>query len=78
MIISTGTKRMWPVSNVGPLTEKYSLISDWDNQWLSGGSESEVIKEAHLDKDTIYNSVKKFALEHEDRINTQSSYLSST
>ena len=77
MIISTGTKRMWPVSNVGPLTEKYSLISDWDNQWLSGGSESEVIKEANLDKDTIYNSVKKFALEHEDRINIQSSYLSS-
>lgn len=78
MIISTGTKRMWPVSNVGPLTEKYSLISDWDNQWLSGGSESEVIKEAHLDKDTIYNSVKKFALEHDDRINTQSTYLSNT
>ena len=30
------------------------------------------------DKDTIYNSVKKFALEHDDRINTQSTYLSNT
>ena len=77
MIISTGTKRMWPISNVGPLTEKYSLISDWNDQWLSGGTESEVIKEANLDKETIFESIKRFALDHKKRIETQKSYLDS-
>ena len=75
MIISTGTKRMWPISNVGPQTEEYSLISDWDNQWLSGGSESEVLEEAHLDKKTIYESIKRFASDHEKRMQTQTEYL---
>jgi transketolase len=49
MVVSTGTRRMWPVRDVGPLTDEYSLTSDWDNQWLTGGLEPEVIAEAHLD-----------------------------
>ena len=39
MVVSTGTRRMWPLRNVGPLTDEYSLTSDWDNQWLTGGLE---------------------------------------
>ena len=38
MFVSSGTRRMWPLRNVGPLTDEYSLTSDWDNQWLTGGS----------------------------------------
>lgn len=53
MIVSTGTKRMWPVTGVGPLTEEYSLVSDHDDVWLSGGSEGEVLKEARLDPNSI-------------------------
>ena len=49
MVVTTGTRRVWPVTGVGPLTDDYSLTSDWDNQWLSGGTEDDVIKEAHLD-----------------------------
>ena len=75
MIISTGTKRMWPISNVGPLTEEYSLISDWNNQWLSGGTETEVIKEANLDKESIFEAIKRFALDHKERIEIQKSHL---
>ena len=48
MIVSTGTRRVWPMRNVGPLTDAYSLTSDWDNQWLTGGLEPDVIAEAHL------------------------------
>ncbi len=36
-------------ARAGPLTDAYSLTSDWDNQWLTGGLEKEVIAEAHLD-----------------------------
>ncbi|MBA31447.1 MAG: hypothetical protein CL748_02830 [Chloroflexi bacterium] len=68
MVITTGTKRVWPVSGLGQLTEEYSLTSDSDDQWLTGGSEDDVIKEAKLDEDSILNAVLKFANDHDDRI----------
>ena len=71
MVVTTGTRRVWPVSGVGPMTDEYSLTSDWDHQWLSGGTEDDVIKEAHLDKESIYNAVKRFAEEREDRLGKQ-------
>ena len=77
MIVSTGTKRMWPVTGVGPLTEEYSLVSDHDDLWLSGGSEGEVLKEAGLDPDTIFQSVSKFARDHSNRMKRQSELLGS-
>ena len=61
MVVSTGTRRVWPVQNLGPLTDEYSLTSDWDNQWLTGGLEKEVIAEAHLDPDSIFNGIARFA-----------------
>ncbi|MBI50683.1 MAG: hypothetical protein CL781_05060 [Chloroflexi bacterium] len=76
MIISTGTKRFWPTSKVGPLTDEYSLVSDWNDEWLTGGSETEIIKDARLDPDTIFGAVKKFADEHDARIKRQTTYLS--
>ena len=54
VIVSTGTRRMWPIRNLGPLTDAYSLTSDWDNQWLTGGLEPDVIAEAHLDAGSIF------------------------
>ena len=71
MVVTTGTRRMWPLQNVGPLTDEYSLTSDWDNQWLTGGSESDVIAEAHLDAESIYAGIKRFADERESRVARQ-------
>ncbi|MBT3996263.1 MAG: hypothetical protein HOF01_10745 [Chloroflexi bacterium] len=71
MVVTTGTRRVWPVTGVGPLTDEYSLTSDWDNQWLSGGTEDDVIKEAHLDQDSIFNAVKRFADDHGARMSKQ-------
>ena len=71
MVVTTGTRRVWPVMGVGPLTDEYSLTSDWDNQWLSGGTEDDVIKEAHLDKDSIFTAVKRFADDHDARLSKQ-------
>ncbi|MCI0822301.1 MAG: hypothetical protein J4N34_02610 [Chloroflexi bacterium] len=75
MIVTTGTQRMWPLQNIGPLTQKYSLTSDWDNQWLTGGTEADVITEAHLDEESIYSAVKRFADDHESRISGQAAQL---
>jgi transketolase len=75
MVVSTGTRRVWPVRDLGPLTDAYSLTSDWDNQWLTGGLEAEVIAEAHLDPDSIFAGVKRFAEAREERLSTQRARL---
>jgi len=71
MVVSTGTRRMWPLRDLGPLTDEYSLTSDFDNSWRSGGLELEVIAEAHLDPDTILAGVERFANDRERRISDQ-------
>ena len=71
MIVTTGTRRMWPVRDVGPLTDEYSMTSDWDNQWLTGGLEPDVIAEAHLDAAAISAGITRFARERGQRLERQ-------
>lgn len=75
MVISTGTRRVWPLRDVGPLTDTYSLTSDWDNQWLTGGTETDVIAEAHLDAESIFTGIKRFADERPQRMQQQRTWL---
>jgi transketolase len=76
MIVSTATRRMWPVKNVGPLTDEYSMTSDWDEQWLTGGLEPDVIAEAHLDTESLFEGVKRFAEDRERRLARQRELMS--
>ena len=71
MVVSTGTRRVWPLRNLGPLTDEYSLTSDFDNCWRSGGLEADVIAEAHLDPDSIFAGVERFAKDRERRAGDQ-------
>jgi transketolase len=75
MIVSTGTRRVWPLRDVGPLTDEYSMTSDWDNQWLTGGLEADVIAEAHLDAKSIFAGIQRFAGERERRMARQREML---
>ncbi|HEX4050444.1 MAG TPA: hypothetical protein VHY19_06170 [Steroidobacteraceae bacterium] len=61
MVVSTGTRRMWPIRNLGPQTDEYSLTSDWHDEWLTGGLEADVIAEAHLDEQSIFAGIERFA-----------------
>ena len=75
MVVSTGTRRVWPIRNLGPLTDAYSLTSDWDNQWLTGGLEAEVIAEAHLDPESIFAGIQFFARDRDLRMSRQRELL---
>jgi transketolase len=75
MVISSGTRRVWPIRDVGPLTDKYSLTSDWDNQWLTGGLEADVIAEAHLDPASILAGIDRFAQQRAERLACQRELL---
>ena len=71
MFITGGTRRVWPLRNVGAQADDYSLTADWDNQWLTGGLEADVIAEAHLDPDSVFAGVKRFADERGSRLKQQ-------
>ena len=75
MFVTGGTRRMWPLRNVGPLTDAYSMTADWDNQWLTGGLEADVIAEAHLDAASIVAGVRRFAEDRPMRLARQRTAL---
>jgi transketolase len=52
----------------GPIAADYSLSSDWDNRWRTGGSVEEVIEEAHLDPIHILDGIERFVRERDERI----------
>jgi transketolase len=71
MVVSTMTKRVPPLANLGPLTEEYSLYADFDDRWRTGGTEPDVIAEARLDPDSIFDGVVRFARAREERLARQ-------
>ena len=76
MFVTTGTKRVPPVDNLGPLAEEYSLSSDWDDRWRTGGTEPDVIAESRLDQDSIFEGVKRFVDDRAARLARQRDALS--
>ena len=75
MVVTTGTRRLSPVRGAGPLTQEYSLASDWHDRWLTGGLEPDVIAEARLDTDSIAAGVERFAADRGDRLRRQQEAL---
>jgi len=71
MVVSTMTKRVPPVPNLGPTTEEYSMYADWDDMWRTGGTEPDVIAESKLDPDSIFEGVQRFAEAREERLARQ-------
>ena len=71
MTVSTMTRRVPMLEGLGPLTDEYSLTPDHDDRWRSGGTEKDVIAESKLDPDSVFEGVKRFALEREHRLRRQ-------
>lgn len=71
MVVSTMTRRVPPIPNLGALTEEYSLYADFDDRWRSGGAESDVIAESHLDEASIFEGIARFAGERASRLERQ-------
>ena len=44
------------------LATEYALSSDWDNRWRTGGSVDEVLDEAHLSPEHIFDGIRRFAI----------------
>ncbi|HLE59273.1 MAG TPA: transketolase, partial [Candidatus Limnocylindria bacterium] len=52
----------------GPIGEAFSLSSDWDNRWRTGGTVEEVIDEAHLGPGHIVDGIARYVAERSQRV----------
>jgi transketolase len=68
MVITNGAFKLMQDWADGPLVREYSLSSDWDDRWRTGGSVAEVIEEAHLDEAHILAALERFAAERPERL----------
>ncbi|MFQ6611612.1 MAG: 1-deoxy-D-xylulose-5-phosphate synthase N-terminal domain-containing protein [Fidelibacterota bacterium] len=65
MIITNTARRLMNNWTANRVAETYSLSSDWDNHWRTGGSVEEIITEAHLDPVSVWKGINRFS---EDRV----------
>ncbi|HEX3489267.1 MAG TPA: hypothetical protein VHU92_07980, partial [Streptosporangiaceae bacterium] len=68
MVITNGAFKLMADWADGPLVREYSLSSDWDDRWRTGGSVTEVIEEAHLDPAHILAALERFAADRPARL----------
>ena len=65
------TNRAWQTMRHwigGPIARDYSLSSDWDDRWRTGGTVDEVIDEAHLGPGHILEAIQRFVAERDRRL----------
>lgn len=48
--------------------DEYSLSSDWDDRWRTGGTVEEVIEEAHLSPEWILKGIERFVADRDKRL----------
>jgi transketolase len=68
MVITNGSLQQMDVWLSSPVAAKYSMSSDWDNRWRTGGTLEELLDEAHLSPDWIFRGIKRFAEERPQRL----------
>jgi transketolase len=68
MAISNRSLRLMSDWIDNPIVAEYSMTSDFDNRWRTGGSVEEVIVEAHLSPEHILAGIEKFARQRSQRI----------
>jgi transketolase len=67
MAITNGAFKLMRDWIDGPIAREYSLSTDWDNRWRTGGSVDEVIDEAHLSAQHIMAGIERFVRERDQR-----------
>ena len=50
------------------VAERYAMSSDWDDRWRTGGSVEEIKREAHIDPDSLWEGIARFAADREKRL----------
>jgi transketolase len=68
MVISNRSTRVTRDWIANPVVAEYSLTSDRDDRWRTGGSVAEVIEEAHLSTEHVLAGIERFVRDRPKRI----------
>lgn len=68
MVISNRARRVMYDWVANPIVAEYSLTSDWDDRWRTGGTVDEVVAEGHLSPDHLLAGIERFARERPERL----------
>jgi transketolase len=66
--ITTQAKRTMTDWVFNSLSEQYSLSSDHDDRWRSGGNLDEVLDEAHMSPEWVLKNIERFVSERSERM----------
>lgn len=67
-VITTQARKLMQDFLITKIGEDYSMSSDWDDRWRTGGSLDEVLDEAHLTPAHILAGIRRFATERPRRL----------
>ncbi len=68
MAVTNGAAKLMRDWVEGPIAAEYSLSSDWDDRWRTGGTVEEVMAEAHLAPEQILAGIERYANDREVRL----------
>jgi len=68
MVITSEALRLMRPWIDNQVVAEYSMSSDWDNRWRTGGTIPEVLEEAHLSPDWLFKGIERFAKERKQRL----------
>ena len=68
MAITNRARRLMSDWLGNKIAEEYTLCSDWDDRWRTGGTVDEVIEEAHLSPEHILAGIERFVKDREKRL----------
>jgi transketolase len=68
MCITNGARRLMHDWLNNKVAEEYTLSSDFDNRWRTGGNLNEVIEEAHLSPRWLLAGIERFVKDRDERL----------
>ena len=70
MIITNGAKKLMYNWTANSIVSDYSLSPDFDNQWRTGGSVDQIVTEARLDSNSIWEGIMRFVSDRSKRLSS--------
>jgi transketolase len=67
-VITNGARRLMHDWLCHKVAEEYAMSSDWDDRWRTGGSVEELKREAHIDPDSLWAGIARFARDRARRL----------
>ncbi len=66
-VVTNGARRLMHDWMPNDVAAEYAMSSDWDNRWRTGGNVEELKREAHIDPDSLWEGIARFARDAQAR-----------